>query len=88
MMDILRPLIASIVAILAWDTVLSVSMKNYIRTVVEIGFNWFVNQLPFEISSFWQLAIPLFLLSFFPRVSMVIVVPYIAHLWYGWFQAF
>ena len=88
MMDILRPLIASIVAILAWDTVLSVSMKNYIRTVVEIGFNWFVNQLPFEISSFWQLAIPLLLLSFFPRVSMVIVVPYIAHLWYGWFQAF
>ena len=85
-MDYIRPLIASTVAVLAWDSFLSSSIKNYIRTIVEVAFNWLVQQLPFEISSFWQLAIPLLLVTFFPRLSMVVVVPYLAHLWYEWFK--
>lgn len=85
-MDFVRPLIASTVTVLAWDSFLSSAIKNYIRTVVEVGFNWLVHQLPFEISSIWQIAIPLLLLAFFPRLSMVVIVPYMAHLWYEWFK--
>ncbi len=85
-MDYIRPLIASTVAVLAWDSFLSSGIKNYVRALVAVGFNWLVNQLPFEISSVWQIATPLLLVAFFPRLSMVVVVPYAAHLWYEWFK--
>ena len=80
-----RVFVASSIAVLAWDCLLSLSVKSYIRTLAELAYNALIQQLPFHISSVWQLAVPLLFVTFFPRVSMIFIIPYLGHLYYGWF---